>query len=287
MFGAARIEDFGHGSVCLPFCDPLGEYRWNDRPEDLPRGVESLWIYGGAGRTLSRQTLTGHWKTCLAVFRRFGADGTVDDVSLRVLGPVTEPVSQDTPHGLEIIAARLFPEYAIPLLSLRPSEISDTNPDWPQHLVRACSHLRKLAESGAAAETIAEALLRLISRQIETLAPAMSGMFAALQAIREHNGQMEINALTEFADMSGRTLRRVSADRIGLSPKAYARYVRHQRLVQTAMRFKTPDWAGLAYDFGFSDQAHMARDVKAMSGLTPAALHRQRTGVQHKQKSPA
>ena len=279
MSGAARIEDFGHGSVCLPFCDPLGEYRWNDRPEDLPRGVESLWIYGGAGRTLSRQTLTGHWKTCLAVFRRFGADGTVDDVSLRLLGPVTEPVSQDTPYGLEIIAARLFPEYAIPLLGLRPSEISDTNPDWPNHLTRAGDHLRILAESGAAAETIAAALLRLISRQIGTLAPAASGMFAALQAIRGRNGYLEINALTEFADMSARTLRRVSTDQIGLSPKAYARYVRHQRLVQTAMRYETPDWAGLAYDFGFSDQAHMARDVKAMSGLTPAALHRQRTGV--------
>lgn len=279
MSGAARIEDFGQTSLCLPFCDPLGEYRWNDRPEDLPRGVESLWIYGGAGRTLSHQTLTGHWKTCLAVFRRFGADGRVEDVSLRVLGPVTQPVSQDAPYGLEIIAARLFPEYAIPLLGLRPSEISDLNPDWPQHLLRSGEHLRRLAESGAAAETIAEALLRLISRQIETVAPATSGMFAALQAIREHNGQMEINALTEFADMSARTLRRVSTDRIGLSPKAYARYVRHQRLVQTATRYETPDWAGLAYDFGFSDQAHMARDVKAMSGLTPAALHRQRIGI--------
>ena len=279
MPGAARIEDFGHALLCLPFCDPLGEYRWNDRSDDLPRGVESLWIYGGAGRTLSRQTLTGHWKTCLAVFRRFNADGRVEDVSLRVLGPVTQPVSQDTPHGLEIIAARLFPEYTIPLLGLRPSEISDTNPDWPNHLALSGDHLRKLAESGAAAETIAEALLRLISRQIGTIAPAASGMFAALRAIREHNGQMDINALTEFADMSARTLRRASADRIGLSPKAYARYVRHQRLVQTMMRHETPDWAGLAYDFGFSDQAHMARDVKAMSGLTPAALHRQRTGI--------
>lgn len=279
MSGAARIEDFGQTPLCLPFCDPLGEYRWNDRPGDLPRGVESLWIYGGAGRTLSRQTLTGHWKTCLAVFRRFSADGTVDDVSLRVLGPVTQPASQDTPHGLEIIAARLFPEYAIPLLNLRPSEISDTNPDWPQHLTHAGDHLRRLAECGAAAETIAEALLRLISRQIGTIAPAASGMFVALRAIREHNGHLNINALTEFADMSARTLRRVSTDRIGLSPKAYARYVRHQRLVQTAMRYETPDWAGLAYEFGFSDQAHMARDVKAMSGLTPAVLHRQRTGV--------
>ena len=269
MSGAARIEDFGHGSVYLPFCDPLGEYRWNDRPEELPRGVESLWIYGGAGRTLSRQTLTGHWKTCLAVFRQFGADGRVEDVSLRLLGPVTQPVSQDTPHGLEIIAARLFPEYAIPLLGLRPSEISDLNPDWPQHLLRADEHLRRLAESGAAAETIAEALLGLISHQIETIAPVASGMFAALQAIREHNGQMEINALTKFADMSARTLRRTSTDRIGLSPKAYARYVRHQRLVQTAMRYETPDWAGLAYDFGFSDQAHMTREFKRISNITP------------------
>jgi AraC-like DNA-binding protein len=279
MSGAARIEDFGHASFSLPFCDPLGEYRWNDRPDDLPRGVESLWIYGGAGRTLSRQTLTGHWKTCLAIFRRFSADGRVEDVSLRLLGPVTQPVSQDTPQGMEIIAARLFPEFAIPLLNLRPSEISDTNPDWPNHLALAGDHLRRLAECGAAADTIAEELLHFISRQIETIAPVASGMFAALQAIREHKGQMEINALTEFVDMSARTLRRISTDRIGLSPKAYARYVRHQRLVQTVMRYETPDWAGLAYDFGFSDQAHMARDVKAMSGLTPAALHRQRTGI--------
>ena len=276
------IEDFGqpgHNRLTFPFIDPLREYRWNDRPADLPPGVESIWIYGGPHASLSAQTLTGHWKACLAIFRQWGADGHVASIQLRILGPVTQPSGNGEARGLEIIAARLFPECAIPLLGLRPSEISDLTPDWPYPLRIAADTICKLAETGAPAELIAGQLSQLIRQKSETSAPKDNAITAALRAIRGNNGDLSITDLPKRVGLSERSLRRASLDHLGLSAKSYARFVRHQKLVQTMIKLPRPDWAGLALDFGYSDQAHMVRETKAMSGLTPRSLHIQRTGL--------
>jgi AraC-like DNA-binding protein len=40
-----------------------------------------------------------------------------------------------------------------------------------------------------------------------------------------------------------------------------------------------PAWADLAYDAGYYDQAHLIREVRALSGLTPVRLHAERRGA--------
>ncbi|MEL6195469.1 MAG: AraC family transcriptional regulator [Myxococcota bacterium] len=57
--------------------------------------------------------------------------------------------------------------------------------------------------------------------------------------------------------------------RVGLAPKRYGRLARFQR---TLDRLKSrSSWAELAIDCGYSDQAHMIREFRMFSGLTPNA----------------
>jgi AraC-like DNA-binding protein len=66
-----------------------------------------------------------------------------------------------------------------------------------------------------------------------------------------------------------RSLQRLTARRIGLSPKWL---VQRRRLHEAAERLRDvarPDLARVAADLGYADQAHFGRDFRAVTGLTP------------------
>ncbi len=58
---------------------------------------------------------------------------------------------------------------------------------------------------------------------------------------------------------------------VGMNPKEYARIVRfHKSLAM--MERGCRDFAGIAFQAGYADQAHFIREVRAFSGLTPRRL---------------
>lgn len=58
----------------------------------------------------------------------------------------------------------------------------------------------------------------------------------------------------------------------GVTPRAYARLRRFERLMHCLTCGTRPHWADLAAAHGFADQPHMAREVRDISGLTPTVL---------------
>jgi methylphosphotriester-DNA--protein-cysteine methyltransferase len=59
-------------------------------------------------------------------------------------------------------------------------------------------------------------------------------------------------------------------DQIGLTPKAFCRVRRFQRILQAVHRRSEVDWAQVALDGGYYDQSHLIHDFRGFSGLTPA-----------------
>lgn len=77
-----------------------------------------------------------------------------------------------------------------------------------------------------------------------------------------------------------RFIERFTAD-VGLTPKRYCRLRRFQGAVAAAHRAPRVNWAEVALDSGYYDQAHFIHDFRAFSGLTPTAYHAARTGFQN------
>ncbi len=50
-----------------------------------------------------------------------------------------------------------------------------------------------------------------------------------------------------------------------------------EQLSLDALASASTPWAGLAAEHGFADQAHLVREVRALAGVTPSALVRERT----------
>lgn len=55
----------------------------------------------------------------------------------------------------------------------------------------------------------------------------------------------------------------------GLHPKSISRIYRLDSLVASISKQSSINWAGIAYQFGYSDQSHMIREFKSFTGFTP------------------
>ena len=62
-------------------------------------------------------------------------------------------------------------------------------------------------------------------------------------------------------------------DHVGLAPKQYQRLLRFQNALRSMRVDSPPPLAVIAARCGYADQAHLTRDFKEFSGLTPGQVH--------------
>jgi len=91
----------------------------------------------------------------------------------------------------------------------------------------------------------------------------------AVRLIQRQEAGTTVAGISKRVGMCERQLERQFLRRIGMSPKALLRTVRFQNLLQLASSGAATDWAALAFDCGFSDQAHLIREFKRFSGEPP------------------
>jgi AraC-like DNA-binding protein len=135
---------------------------------------------------------------------------------------------------------------------------------------------------GAARRFIAgepQDLWKLLARLAEKH-PIDPRIESAVARIEASGGAARIDALARAASWSVRTLQTRFLASVGLAPKEFARVLRLQATLR-ALDGDAP-LADLANSTGFADQAHATREIKRVTGLTPARLrdelHRDRGG---------
>jgi len=105
----------------------------------------------------------------------------------------------------------------------------------------------------------------------ETLAPAI---WRELFAPRNRSSK-GLRQLASRLGLSERTLRRRSLDYFGHAPDRLGAIARLQLFLAAAGREKEKGLAELALAAGYADQAHLTRECRRLTGLTPAALRAQ------------
>ena len=98
--------------------------------------------------------------------------------------------------------------------------------------------------------------------------------------LREFTHVPHVRTIAEVSQRIGMSQRRfieVFAEETGLTPKMFCRIRRFQVAIRRAHKSACIDWATLALDCGYFDQAHFIHDFREFSGLTPSAWAAQRT----------
>jgi AraC-like DNA-binding protein len=125
-----------------------------------------------------------------------------------------------------------------------------------------------LAASGPLSADVAgmEAWLRAALPEPDPLGLWVGEVVAAVAA---DPAIARVDQLAARFDAGVRRLQRLFAEYVGVGPKWVIRRYRLREVTDRMERGDTVDWAGLAADLGYADQAHLTRDFTAMFGEPP------------------
>lgn len=191
------------------------------------------------------------------------------------------------PGGV-VAGVRFRPEGAAAFLGVSARELADGHVGLPDILpgtdlllMEAAQSMRRaLLDHGTPASgdwfrpwacLLDRLLLERVGRQAE--ADRLAARAVAYMA--RELGQADISGVAGVLNVSIRSLERCFARHVGLSPKRFSRVLRLREAV-LGLRgpFGRPErpWSDLALSSGYADQAHLVREFRSMTGVTPTTL---------------
>jgi AraC-like DNA-binding protein len=195
-------------------------------------------------------------------------DGCMDllwtEGRLLVAGPDTHAY---VPDGVPArwAGVRFAPGTAPALLGVPAHELRDRRVGladlWPAARVR---RLTVRVDAAPDPATALEALALDLAADTDPPDPLLTRVVASLNAGRSVTGT------AETLGISPRHLHRRSRTAFGYGPKTLSRILRLQRALKAAA--EGAPYAEVATRSGYADQAHLTREVRALTGLTPGRL---------------
>ena len=195
-------------------------------------------------------------------------DGCMDIMllgdDLVVAGPDTVAFVSPARPGAAYIGLRFAPGTGPSAIGVAAHELRDQR--VPLEAVWSSADVRRLRDDMGATGDAAGSLERAAIRRLRDAAPdpIVPTVVRALRAGRD------VVAAAAACGLSDRQLRRRSLDVFGYGPKMLARIFRMTRALELT-RSGTP-MAATAAEAGYADQAHMAREVKSLTGVPLTAL---------------
>ena len=122
-------------------------------------------------------------------------------------------------------------------------------------------------------DAIRDVIENFLLKKLSGIKQALPFDRAMLEMLRL-NGNVPIEQIASLACLSMRQFERVSKERIGISPKLYARLVRFSKAYRLRENFPQMSWTHIAYECGYFDQMHMIRDFKQFAGVAPTIIEK-------------
>src|SRR5215510_1910276 len=228
--------------------------------------VELLWLYDPYVVSHAHERLLPTATTELVFDLREGVLGSAASV---VAGPHSEYSVLDTSESASVLGVHFKPGGAFPFFGIPAGELHN------QDVSLDCLW-------GARAEAVRDQLLRapspeakfdVLEQALIDVARTLDRHRAVAFALQELSAprRRSIAEVTEAIGMSQRCFIERFRHEVGMTPKLFSRVQRFQEVVRTVHPLRDVDWADIAVDCGYFDQAHFIHDFRAFSGLTPSS----------------
>lgn len=112
---------------------------------------------------------------------------------------------------------------------------------------------------------------KFLLQKMNTLKPRLP-FDLAMQELVKRRGALTVESLASLACVSNRQLERQCKERIGLSPKLFARLVRFSEAFRLFESDQTVNWTQIAHSCGYYDQMHFIKDCKEFAAVTPSVI---------------
>ncbi|WP_405085322.1 helix-turn-helix domain-containing protein [Microbispora sp. NBC_01389] len=210
--------------------------------------------------------------------RRVLPDGCMDliwmDGTLLVAGPDTAAHLVRDRAGSRYVGLRFGPGTAPGILGVAAHEVRDRRVPlaevWPGAEARRLSErAAEAADPGVVLEEAALSRIRAAGSPVGTV-PASAALISAV--VGGVGAGLPVAEVAAGAGLGVRQLHRRCLDAFGYGPKTLGRILRMNRALALVRR--GVPYAVVADAAGYADQAHLAREVKALTGATLGELTR-------------
>jgi AraC-like DNA-binding protein len=211
-----------------------------------------------------------------AVFHLGAPFGALDDADrVRVqpgaflVGQMTRALRVRPSSRARVVGVRFQPGGLHPFVRVPQHELTGVLPAlgdvWPL-LARERERLGELPDM----PSVVARLEAVLSREAAGAARPDRRVAAVAAAIASSNGRVTVDRLASDCGLGARQLERLFRERVGLGPKRLGRIVRFQAGLRA--QEAGASLAAAAHAAGYADQAHFAREFKAMAGVSPGTF---------------
>lgn len=252
----------------------------------LSRFVRLLWLYQGYSQShaLERVLPTGEMQLVINlhqdrsyIYDRANPSQHATYSGSVVSGAYSEYIVISTAMQAYVIGVCFRPHGAYPFLRMPAGELRDTTVsldtlwgpaavDLRDQLLEAPTHRARfqILESALLAE------LRLRNRY-------QGAVEFALRHFVAEPHVTNIGGVTTQIGLTPKRFIQAFRDATGFTPKVFCRIQRFQRALNRMESGANIDWAAVALESGYYDQAHFIHDFRAFSGINPTTYMAHRT----------
>jgi AraC-like DNA-binding protein len=190
-----------------------------------------------------------------------------------LIGLQNKPLLFRSSGTVKIVAARFYTWGALPFLAIQAQTLSNLpltlSCDW----YTLAQTLETKVQAGDYEGAVASLDDFLIGKRL-TATVELKQIQIAAQLLYHQKGQFRVAELAEYCHLSERQLQRQFHDIAGVAPKTLARTIRFEAIRNRLMFDPDANLTELAYEFGYSDQAHFIHDFKQFAGCGRAGATR-------------
>ena len=250
----------------------------------LSQFVTCFWYWEGTPQTPAKERLMPTGEACIILNLRddplrLYANDDLDryqTCGLAMLsGARTKPFVIDNQQQDRVFGIQFRPAGAFPFFRIPASETADLAVPLDLLWRTRTAELRERLLASASIPCMFQAAESVLHAQIaRTLHCAVR--FSLERFCRVPHATTIAN-VTDQVGLSQRHLIEIFREQVGVTPKAFCRVRRFQHALQSIHNVPQVDWAQVALDCGYYDQAHFIHDFRSFSGLTPSQYWQRRT----------
>ena len=253
----------------------------------LSRYISELWIASSPGLPFCRERLLPDGRITLVIPLTDSPatlyEGPYGAPKERFTGPFicgihTRDITIDTATQKHVMGASFLPGGSLPFLGgasrVLHNETLNLAEFWGDSSRVLYGQLLAATDDAQRFSLLESALLQQL---IMSPHPAVMEAVARLTL----NPAQRISPLANELGLGQRRFQQIFTNTVGVPPKVFARLKRFSHLLHRTTNLQEADWSLMALDNGYYDQAHLIRDFRAMSGMTPEAFLRSERRLIH------
>jgi AraC-like DNA-binding protein len=183
----------------------------------------------------------------------------------------------DTAEQASVMGVHFRPGGAFPFLGRPAGELRDTTVSldalWGRAAIDLRDQLLEAATHQIRFEILEQALLAELARGFDH----HDAVGFALRRFMSAPHMTTMAAVSEQTGLSPKRFIQVFRDETGFTPKVFCRIRRFHRALDHMQGGQSVEWANVALDCGYFDQAHFIHDFRAFSGINPSSYLAHRT----------